>query len=200
MSESKIRSATPMSLHRKTCKAINEPGHAHALTFSCFRRQPFLSRDRSRTWTIEAIGRAAEIHRFHIWAYVLMPEHVHLLVCPIESEYDTSDFLRSLKKSVANKAVKYVRKHAPAFLDRMLDQQPNGADAYRFWQRARGYDRNIWEPRYVHQMIDYIHANPVRRGLCERPEDWPWSSAADYANIRQGPLVIDFDSLPSDDR
>lgn len=185
-----------MTQHFKTCKAIDEPGHAHALTFSCYRRQPFLSRDRARTWTVEAIRHAVERHRFHLWAYVLMPEHVHLLVCPIETVYSTSDFLKSLKKSVANRAVRFVRENAPAFLERMSDRQPNGSVTHRFWQRARGYDRNLWEPRYVFNMIDYIHANPVRRNLCERPEDWRWSSAGDYAGTRQGPLSVDFQSLP----
>src|SRR4051812_32007928 len=40
---------------RKRCKRFNLPGHAHYLTFSCFQRQPFLSRDRSRQWLIEAV-------------------------------------------------------------------------------------------------------------------------------------------------
>ena len=187
-------------VNHKTCKAIDDPGHAHALTFSSYKRQRFLSREQSCLWTIEAIRRATIKHRFHLWAYVLMPEHVHLLICPIEHSYSTSAFLKSVKKSVANRAVGFVRLNAPAFLDRMADRQPNGSVAYRFWQRARGYDRNLWKPRYVSEMIDYIHLNPVRRGLCQRPEDWAWSSAADYAKVRNGPLKIDFESLPEDPR
>jgi putative transposase len=190
----------PRSELYKTCKAVDAPGEAHALTFSCFRRQAFLSRDRSRLWTIEAIRRAISEHKFHLWAYVLMPEHVHLLVCPGEPVYSTSAFLKSIKKSVANRAVRYVREHAPTFLDRMADRQPNGSIAYRFWQRARGYDRNLWSPRYIWETIDYIHANPVRRNLCERPEDWIWSSASDYASGRTGLLAIDLASLPEDPR
>jgi putative transposase len=184
----------------KTCKAVDAPGEAHALTFSCYRRQAFLSRDRARAWTIEAIGRATSEHKFRVWAYVLMPEHVHLLVCPEEPVYSTSALLKSIKKSVANRAIRYVREHAPAFLDRMADRRPNGSIVHRFWQRARGYDRNIWSPRYVWEMIDYIHANPVRRSLRERPEDWAWSSAGDYLDGRIGPLAIDFASLPPDPR
>ena len=57
---------------RKPCKRYNDPGHAHALTFSCFKRQSFLSKDGSRKWLIEAIDRARFKHRFHIWAYVIM--------------------------------------------------------------------------------------------------------------------------------
>jgi putative transposase len=44
--------------------------------------------------------------------------------------------------------------------------------------------------------MDYIHANPVTRGLVEKPEDWHWSSYADHVNLRQGPLPLDGESLP----
>jgi len=192
--------AEPGGPIRKTCRAIDEPGHAHALTFSCFRRQPFLSRDRSRLWAVEAIRAACTGHRFRLWAYVLMPEHVHLLVCPADARYSTSTFLKSLKRPVTLMALAYVRRHAPTFIERMTDRQPNGKIARRFWQRGRGYDRNVWEPRYVWELVDYIHANPVRRGLCERPEDWPWSSASDYLGGPPGLLAIDRASLPEDPR
>jgi putative transposase len=132
--------------HRKTCKRHNNPGDAHALTFSCFQRQPFLSKDRSRQWLIEAIDRARDKLHFHVWAYVIMPEHAHLLVWPTEAVYDISDVLNSIKQSVAKRALLFVQKHAPEFLPRMEDRQPNGDVHYRFWQRGGGYDRNICEP------------------------------------------------------
>jgi putative transposase len=181
---------------RKTCKRHNDPGDAHALTFSCFRRQAFLSKDGSRQWLIEAIDRARGKLPFHVWTYVIMPEHAHLLVWPTAVEYDVSDVLNSIKQSVAKRALIYVRRHVPAFLPRMEDFQPNGARHYRFWQRGGGYDRNVFEPAAVLAQIDYIHNNPVRRGLCTKPEDWPWSGAADYAGARAGPLRLDRESLP----
>jgi len=182
--------------HRKTCKRYNIPGHAHGLTFSCFQRQPFLTKDRSRQWFVEAVDRAREKLPFHVWAYVIMPEHVHLLVWPTEAPYDISDVLNSIKQSVAKRALTYVRRHAPAFLSRMEDRQPNGDVHYRFWQRGGGYDRNVFEPNAAFEQITYFHNNPLRRKLCEKPEDWLWSSAADYLHLRQGPLRIDFASLP----
>src|SRR5439155_1359794 len=54
-----------------------------------------------------------------------------------------------------------------------------------------GYDRNIQEPPVVYAEIDYMHDNPVRRGLCARPENWLLSGAADYAGIRHGPMRLD---------
>ncbi len=180
--------ATP---HRKTCKRYNTPDDAHALTFSCYRRQPFLSKDGSRQWLVEAIDRARHKLPFHVWAYVIMPEHAHLLIWPTKHEFDISDVLSSIKQSVAKRALTHVRRHAPEFLPRMEDRQPNGDVHYRFWQRGGGYDRNVFEPVTVFEQIEYFHYNPVRRGLCATPEVWLWSSATDYAGVRVGPLRID---------
>jgi putative transposase len=187
---------------RKRCRRFNDSGHAHALTFSCFRGRAFLSRDRSRHWMLEAIRRARDVHQFHLWAYVLMPEHVHLLILPLSATYRISAILSSLKQPVAKKAVRYVRACAPTFLDLMRDRQPDGTETFCFWQRGGGYDRNLWESRYIWSMIDYIHLNPVRRGLCERPEDWVWSSARAYSGrgLSSDSLEIEFSSLPEDPR
>jgi putative transposase len=97
---------------------------------------------------------------------------------------------------VVRKAVPWLRVRAPHFLPRLLDEQPSGRRSYRFWRRGGGYDRNLTEPRAIFGEIDYMHANPQRRGLCLRAEEWYWSSAGDYAGIRQGPIPIDMDSLP----
>jgi putative transposase len=78
----------------------------------------------------------------------------------------------------------------------MEDRQPNGDVHYRFWQRGGGYDRNSTEPNTIWHQIDYIHANPVRRGLCQQSTDWHWSSAAFYAGLRHEPLSMDRESLP----
>ncbi|MCA9076746.1 MAG: transposase [Planctomycetaceae bacterium] len=179
----------------KRCQRFNDQGHAHALTFSCFRQQQFLVKERSCQWLIEAISEAREKHEFHLWAYVIMPEHVHLLIWPTVPDYSISRILTSIKLPVTRRALAYVRQSALDFLPKMHDLQPNGKEAYRFWQRGGGYDRNITEPTTVWSEIEYFHANPVRRKLCERPEDWKYSSAATYAG-QNGPITIDMQSLP----
>src|SRR3990172_1539141 len=175
-----------MTAKRKTCKRYNDAGHAHALTFSCFHGLPLLTRERSCQWVINALKLARGKHAFDLWAYVLMPEHVHLLIWPTRAEYRISALLATIKQSVHHKALAFLRANAPEFLPRLLDQQPNGKQHYRFWQRGGGHDRNITEPTTVWAEIEYIHANPARRGLCTRPEEWPWSSAADHSGARPG--------------
>lgn len=182
--------------YRKQCKRYNIPGQAHYLTFSCFQRRPFLSRDRSRQWLVDAIDAARTKHAFDLWAYVIMPEHAHVIVYPKQEIYDVSTFFATAKLMVTRKAIHFVEKRAPDFLEQMADRQPNGQVSHRFWQRGGGYDRNLWSDGEVWEKIDYLHANPVKRGLCARPEDWMWSSAGDYLGVRRGPLELNRDSLP----
>jgi putative transposase len=181
----------------KTCRRYNDFGHAHALNFCCFKNQKFLIKDRACKWLADAINLARRKHEFDLWAYVFMPEHVHLLICPRLATYNISKILATIKQSVTHKAVNYLKVVRPDFLKNLLDDQPNGKKHFRFWQRGGGFDRNIYETRALIAEIDYIHANPIRRGLCVKPSDWKWSSAADHELIRQGPLELDLHSLPS---
>ena len=89
------------------------------------------------------------------------------------------------------KALAFLKQHALAFLERLRDEQPNGEVHYRFWQRGGGYDRNVTEPETVRTMIDYIHQNPIRRGLVQDAVSWPWSSARFYAGRQNSLLAMD---------
>ena len=186
----------PHPPHRKRCHRYNVPGQFHCLTFSCFKRQPFLTRDRACQWLVDSITAARRTHRFRLTAWVFMPEHVHLLIYPEGQQYNISRILSGIKLPVSIRACRWVKKNAPAFLGRMLDVQPNGKQAHRFWQRGGGYDRNIRSAEELWEKIRYIHLNPVRRKLVGSATDWPWSSAADYAHLRQGPLKVDNGTLP----
>jgi hypothetical protein len=61
-----------------------------------------------------------------------------------------------------------------------------------FWQK-RYYDFNIRNHRQFAEKLRYIHRNPVKRGLCERPEDWEWSSFRHYATGIEGRVEIESD-------
>src|SRR5207302_1617418 len=111
-----------------------------------------------------------------LWAYVLMPEHVHLLVYPRRLDASVSGFLGDLKETVGRNAIAHLTQHAPEWLPRLAVREGSRL-RHRFWQPGGGHDRNVVEPATLGAVIAYIHANPVRRGLVERPEDWEWSSA-----------------------
>ena len=179
----------------KTCKRYDVPGHAHELTFSCFQGLKLLSKDRPRRWLIESVDRARARHAFDVWAYVIMEEHVHLLIWPREDSYSISKILNAIKWPVARRALNYLREADSSWMERLTDRQPSGRSTARFWQRGGGYDRNIMEESTLPAVICYIHDNPVRRGLVDTPSDWHWSSAAWYERRADVPLSVD-DTLP----
>ena len=80
------------------------------------------------------LGRAQG--KYDLWAYVIMPEHVHVVVWP-HSGVKVSQILTTLKQSVSKRAILWLRDHAPEFVQRLKDVQPNGRSAYRFWQPGR---------------------------------------------------------------
>src|SRR5438105_2182185 len=73
---------TARSYVEKRRHRYNDGGEPRELTFSCYRRYPFLVADRTLEWFREALEAARSKFGFQLWAYVVMPEHVHLLVVP----------------------------------------------------------------------------------------------------------------------
>ena len=113
---------------------------------------------------------------FSLWAYVFMPEHVHLLIHPKRSDYEIRAVLKAMKRPVGMRAIKYLQRHSPAWLSRISVSSGDRVER-RFWQAGGGFDRGSVDALVIMKMIDYIHANPVRRQLVEKAEDWKWSSA-----------------------
>jgi putative transposase len=175
---------------QKRRRRYDKLGHARELTFSCYRRYQFLSRDRTREWFIDSLNDARSEWPFDLWAYVLMPEHVHLLIYPRQRNLEIGKIAGQIKEAVAREAIEYLTVHARHWLPRITVREGE-RERRRFWQPGGGFDRNAVEVSTVHQMIDYIHANPVRRGLVARAEDWEWSSARWYAGIRPVPIEMD---------
>ena len=124
-----------------------------------------------------------------------MPEHVHLIVWPGQAAAQVPRFLQGVKEPVGRKAIAFLRATAPAWLVRLRVQEGRRV-RHRFWQPGGGYDRNITSTAVLRAMIDYIHANPVRRGLVAAPEDWEWSSARWYLGMR--PVKIELDRAAID--
>ena len=179
------------TVHRKKVRHYDEPGHAHFLTFSCYRRMPLLSKDRSRHWFIDALETARTKDSFDLWAWVIMPEHVHVLVWPREPDYETETIVADLKRPVGQDAISWLRQHCPAFLERLTVKNANRT-YHRFWQAGPGQDRNVYDTDTALAIIEYIHNNPVGRGLVRSAVDWPWSSARAWAGYPDALVSIDF--------
>jgi hypothetical protein len=96
----------------------------------------------------------------------------------------------SHQEPVGQRAVAYLETHAPQWLPK-ITRRRGGSRERLFWQSGGGYDRNIEEPRTLRAMIDYLHLNPVRRGLVARAADWRWSSAGWYEGEPKIDLIPD---------
>ncbi len=168
----------------------NDPGHAHELTCTCYKRFKFLQAERTCEWLDAAIEAARVEQNFAVRAYVFMPEHVHLIVYPRTPDYDIGDIKQAIKSPVGRKAITFLSAKAPEWLPRVTRQRGNKTERL-FWMSGGGFDRNVIKPDTLMNMIDYIHLNPVRRGLVDNAEDWKWSSAAWFLGVSDSPIVPD---------
>jgi len=164
-------------------------GEVHEYTFSTYRRQPFLLDNEFRRIFPKNLDRARRKHGFLVWAYVLMPEHIHLLI-PARTAL-TADILSSIKQPFTKRIVAKLKKENPELLTKMVSGAKRGNSPYSFWQVGGGFDRNVKEVDDYWTCIEYIHWNPVRRGLTEQPQDWPWSSARFYKDLPPYEFEVD---------
>ena len=162
---------------RKTRRAWGEAGEPHFLTYSCAGRMPLLTRDRTRCWVVEALAAMRRELDVGLWAYVIMPEHVHVLLHPRRAGCEMRKILVALKRPVSDAARAFLEENEnEEWLERLSVEYPSRR-VFRFWQAGGGFDRNVLVEKRVQTVVDYIHANPVRRGLVARASDWEWSSA-----------------------
>jgi putative transposase len=144
-------------------------GVFHFLTFSCYRRRPLLDRGTAYQVFERELEAVRRKYGFVVAGYVLMPEHVHLLVGePGAASLATA--LQVLKQNTSRKL------------------KSPGED--HFWQR-RYYDFNVHSELKRVEKLRYMHRNPVRRGLVAKPEDWPWSSFLHCATGIMGTVEIE---------
>jgi putative transposase len=146
-------------------------GVFHFLTFSCYRRQPLLANISAYAAFERELEAVRRRYGFVVAGYVLMPEHVHLLVGePRVASLATA--LQVLKQNTSRKL--------------------KSPGEIQFWQR-RYYDFNVHNEKKRVEKLRYMHRNPVVRGLAAKPEDWAWSSFRHYATGKVGTVEIESD-------
>ena len=145
-----------------------QTGEFHFLTFSCYRRRAYLTAASAMDLFEDALERVRRRYLFVVAGYVVMPEHVHLLVNEPKRAL-LSKVIQALKLSVSMRS----------------RERP-------FWM-AHYYDFNVAAHEKFVEKLRYIHRNPVRRGLVAQPEDWQWSSFRHYQTGVRGTVEIESD-------
>jgi putative transposase len=176
-----------LTLRRTPLKRFYGQGDLHFVTFSCYRRRPLLGTARSRDCFLEILDRVRSKRNFLLLGFVVMPEHVHLLVSEPPGS-SPSIALQVLKQEVSRRLGK---DHRPPSESRIgVKFAEAQTEEEHFWQR-RFYDFNVWSEKKFREKLEYMHANPVKRGLVVHPKDWPWSSWGHYALGETGLIRVD---------
>jgi putative transposase len=149
-------------------KRYQTSGSWHFVTFTCYHRFPYLNDNHSRTVFESELEALRQRHQFYIFGYVLMPNHVHLLLGEPKLHL-LADTLRALKTQTS--------------------RQLKG-DHKQFWQR-RYFDRNIITQTEFSEKLQYMHRNPVAAGIVEKAEDWSWSSYRHWLTGERGCVEIE---------
>jgi len=149
-------------------KRFQQSGHLHFITFSCYHRLPLLSGPHARNLAERALEQSRRRWDFFVTGYVIMPEHMHLLISEPERG-QLWQVIQAIKQSVSRRLA---------------------SSGESFWQE-RYYDFNVWSERKRIEKLRYIHRNPVTRGLCAEPQDWPWSSFRHYRSGEEGTVQIE---------
>ena len=156
----------PTSRHRKTIRRYHSPGDIYLVTATTRRRRPLLV-DAGADAAARAFERVADERRATVSAYVVMPDHVHAVLQPLNG-------------ATVGEVVKFFKRISGNSIRKL-------GHIGRTWE-ARFYDRAIRGDAELANAITYTHWNPVKAGLCEEPEDWRWSTAARGAGVNAGPI------------
>jgi putative transposase len=160
-------------------------GYLHFITTSCYQRLPLLGRAQNRDLLLQVLECVRRRYRFVVVGYVVMPEHVHLLLSEPERG-DPSKLMQAIKQGFARGLLSALRAGA--------DRRPCGLwtsvlhDGH-IWQ-ARFYDFVVFTEKKRIEKLRYMHRNPVKRGLAESPEQWQWSSYRHYAEGERGIVLV----------
>ena len=162
-------------------------GDLHFVTFSCYQRRELLGTKRARNLFLEELARARVEFGFRLGGYVVMPNHVHLLMSePRKGTVSTA--LQMLKQRVSRKLRKRKKRRPEGQLAFGFHGNPEALRS--FWQ-ARFHDFNVYSRGKGKEKLNYMHANPVIRKLVTHPKDWPWSSWSAFVKGEKGLVEID---------
>ncbi|CAN5355866.1 transposase [soil metagenome] len=160
----------------------------HYITAVAFNRTRIFQSPIACKILIEVILELKTVHPFKLVGYVLMPDHVHLLINPEHS--DLSAILRKLKGKSARHIIDWLKAENHHSSLEKLRQNATGQE-FAVWQKG-SFVVDLVSPKFMRQKLDYIHLNPVRAGLCRAPQDWRFSSFSAYFPAGEDvPIAVD---------
>ena len=157
---------------RTVRRVIDDQLYAHFVTFSVARNRRLLDHDHPKRIVLGVLNEELTQHEARCVGFVVMPEHVHAIVW-FRAAGRLSRFMHGWKRKTSYHIRTWYRQAEPRYFEGF-------GEGNCFWQ-PKYHSFEIYERSKLEQKLDYIHANPVRRGLVKEATDWKWSSARWYA-------------------
>ncbi|MBL7895291.1 MAG: transposase [Bacteroidia bacterium] len=165
----------------------NELGKAYFITLTVVNWIDVFTRLSQRYLLINSLRYCQREKGLEIYAYCIMPSHIHIL-CKAEENKPLSDVIRDFKKFTSRKIIENIITEKESRREWMLKLFSESCEhlarnqKYKVWQD--GYHAEIMEtPRFLYQKLNYIHNNPVVDKIVDFPEDYLFSSARNYAGM-----------------
>jgi len=156
-------------------------------TATCLNWQPLFSSDRHKQIILDSLTFLVKEKRIWLYGYVIMPNHVHLLWCK-QPEWADKNVQQHFTKFTAQQ-IKF------SMLDNGEDMTPYKSTQtdrqFQFWER-RPHIATMYNRRVLEEKLDYIHANPVKAGLCDLPELYKYSSAGFYFDNAPNEIITHY--------
>ena len=171
-------------------RRIKIKGGTYFLTVVTYNRQIIFATAKNRELFIKSLNHVKKYHPFHLEAYCILPDHIHLLIRLLEDDDNISLRISEIKKRFSKLYSKNFGQ-SPAKNAGLVRPGRSGLWQQRFWEHT------IRNEEDLHRHIDYIHYNPVKHGLVHKVKDWPSSSFFDY--VKAGNYQIDWGEAYQDD-
>ena len=157
-------------------------------------RLPVFRSDTIKAMTCQALDQARKSGGFLLLAYVVMPDHVHLLT---DSPRPPSEILRYIKGTIGHEVIEYLKQEGyEGSLRKLRHAEWKRRHKYSLWDHESNVFSIFSEGVFI-QKVNYIHLNPLRGGLVEKATDYRWSSARFWQSCATDnePLVVDLDRI-----
>jgi len=169
----------------------NLPGVLHFITGNISHRAPVFKQEACCRCFLDVCAELRDEWPCKLIAYVLMPDHIHLLVNPRDGRI--KEFVGKLKSLSAKRIIEHSRG-----LNFRLDKPDSDGSIHQVWQESFKA-LPLWSSWMIWQKINYIHANPVKAGLVTSAKDFRWSSFSAFYFETNEPLAVDKDWWWPDD-
>jgi len=176
--------------HNRLLK-FDDNSYVHFVTTGTFRNLPFFRNEECCRALLEELNYYSDKLDFTLAGYVIMPDHIHLLLWwdkTEKSDLSISRIIQAIKGTTARRIINLETSGSVEHLLRVAsDSAPKNYKPhkqnikYHLWKRGF-YDLNIYTDEKLAEKLNYVHSNPVRAGLVSSPGDYKWSSYKHYSD------------------